>query len=78
MPNQRSIDTTRRVWAALTATPDASIRELATRLGIAISTVASHRRRLREAGYIAFEDGGVRATRVLVPLYVQQGKTVGG
>jgi predicted transcriptional regulator len=61
---------TRRVWAAITKKPHASHREIARVTGIALSTVNDALHRLRDAGYISFNDGQVRTTQIIVPFVV--------
>jgi hypothetical protein len=65
---------TRRVWAAVTRTPCATTKALARELGQANSwsSVAAALRILRDAGYIAFEDGAKNARQVIVPFIVQE------
>jgi predicted transcriptional regulator len=65
-----SVGTLRRVWAAVTHTPCASVRELATRLDMAHGHVSRALRLLRDAGYIAFADRACRARTVIVPFVV--------
>lgn len=65
-----SLITARRVWASVTHTPCASVRELARRLDMAYSQVSKALRLLRAAGYIAFADRTCRARTVLVPFVV--------
>lgn len=60
----------RRVWAAVSAEPCASTRELADMAGCAHSSVRLALRRLRDVGYIDFPDGASRARRVIVPFVV--------
>lgn len=59
----------RQVWAAVSKTPCAPVRELGQRLGFHYSGVAVALRVLRDAGYVAFESGnaGARARQVLIP-----------
>lgn len=57
----------RRVWAALTISPNASTRELAKQLGISYGDVGKAVKILRDAGYVQVD--GARARRVLIPLY---------
>lgn len=59
----------RHVWAAVTATPQASCREMGITLGISYSTVAAAIRFLHDCGYIESEYGQSRGRRVVVPLY---------
>jgi hypothetical protein len=57
----------RRVWAAISATPHASKRELAHALRLSYGATAGALRMLKGAGYIAFEPGSKRAVTILVP-----------
>lgn len=57
----------RRVWRAVSARPDASVRELAQSCAVAPSTVRSALQALQHAGYIAQTAHAARARRVLVP-----------
>jgi hypothetical protein len=59
----------RAVWAAVTASPQASTRELAQACGIAYSRSGDALRILCEAGYIAHRAGASRARVVIVGLY---------
>jgi DNA-binding transcriptional MocR family regulator len=63
----------RRVWAAVTRTPNASLRELADSLGAQFGNVSRAIKVLRDAGYITIE--GERARRVLIPFYAPIGPT---
>jgi hypothetical protein len=61
----------RTIWAALTATPRASIDELHRRTGLARRTCYAAIRLLHDAGYIdapPYLEGAAR--RVLIPFYV--------
>lgn len=62
--------TVRRVWAALTVSPNDSTRQLAGKLGMSYGDVGKAIKILRDAGYIQVD--GARARRVLVPLYTHQ------
>lgn len=63
---------TRRVWAAITANPRISSRELAAAVGLrSTSTAHHHVAKLVQAGYVERE-GRARGFAVLVPLYVQE------
>lgn len=59
--------TTRRVWAMVTKEPRASRRDIARRLRVPLSTVHHALHRLRDAGYIDFEDYTTGTNRILVP-----------
>lgn len=67
MKRTRSFYTLREVWSAVTATPNASIQELATRLHYSVDTISVSLRRLRDLGYIEAEPRQYRARRVIVP-----------
>lgn len=60
----------RRVWAAVTAHPQATVRELGGELGMPFGTVAAALRLLRDAGYVEFDAASARARRVLIPFIV--------
>lgn len=62
-----SLRMVRRVWAAVSAHPQASIRTTATRLGIACTTVRAAVHVLQAAGYITSIPGHGGTRRVLVP-----------
>jgi hypothetical protein len=63
----------RRVWSAVTARPQATVRELAAMTGISSSdTVHDHLCFLRAAGYIDFQDSAERARRIIIPCGVQR------
>jgi hypothetical protein len=57
----------RAVWAAITATPQAPVRELATRLGYSTATINLALQTLRKADYVAFADRTSGARTVLLP-----------
>jgi SOS-response transcriptional repressor LexA len=60
----------RRVWAQVTRTPQASVREMVDAMGLrSTSGVGISLRILREAGYIDYKPGRSRARRVVVPFY---------
>lgn len=60
--------TTRRVWAAVTLQPAASLREIAEAVGLKSATTALyHLRKLEDLGYVVKEPGRGRARRVVVP-----------
>lgn len=73
-------DAVRACWAALTANPTLSARQLARRAGISTTTTALALRYLEELGYIeyAYVRGrrGDRTCRILVPLATAQRKAV--
>ena len=60
----------RRTWAAVSATPCASVRQLARRIRASWSSVNVALHILRDAGYVTFEDRAHRSRRVLVPFAV--------
>lgn len=60
----------RKVWAAVTRQPRASVRELAEELGSSFSAVSASIRFLTDAGYIEHERGACRARRIVVPFGV--------
>jgi predicted transcriptional regulator len=63
----------RKVWAAVTRTPRASVKELAVAVGAPESSfgnVSAALRMLRDAGYIAFNNHAKLARRILVPFVV--------
>lgn len=70
MSTRPSAYTTRRVWAALTRRPQASIRELAASLELSYGHVNDALNVLRDAGYIDGPYGSSRARTVLVPLHI--------
>lgn len=59
---------TRRVWAAVTRRPCATLRELGAEVGMAPSVVLRHLRALRGLGYVEFEDGRQQGRRIVVGL----------
>lgn len=63
----------RRVWAAVTRRPTATVRELADDAGLPFGTVGAALRMLRDAGYIEFDPCTGRARRVLVPFIITGG-----
>jgi galactokinase/mevalonate kinase-like predicted kinase len=62
--------TIRRVWAAVTATPRASVRDLAHRERLPVRAVQVALHVLRDAGYIDFAARSCRARTILVPFYI--------
>jgi len=64
---------TRRVWAEVTRTPNASVTVLAARAGVVKSTVSRALRTLRAAGYIDYPDRTLQARIVKVPFYAKKG-----
>lgn len=64
-----SPSTVRRVWIALTATPQASYRDLSVQLDMPVSTIHYAIVRLRDAGYLAFEKYGHHNRTIIVPLH---------
>lgn len=65
-----AFDNTRRVWAALSADPCRTVRQLTHDLGLTHDTIISALRRLSDAGYIDYEPRAVRARTVIVPFVV--------
>lgn len=57
----------RRVWAAVSASPHASRRELMARLDMSHGAVSAALYTLQDAGYIAFERCASRAIVARVP-----------
>lgn len=62
-----SLHTLRHVWAALTANPQAPIRELVAETHTCRASVAAAIEILRQAGYVEFAPRTNRARRVVVP-----------
>lgn len=62
----------RRVWAAITANPRASKREIADDLDLAFSSVGGALRFLKDTGYICSPKGASRAITIVVPFYVEE------
>lgn len=62
-----SIRRVRLVWAAVSAHPQATIRELATVVGFEYGDVARALRVLENAGYIEHPHNVNRARRILMP-----------
>lgn len=61
-----SITTARRVWAAITRRPQATVRELADELGLSHGHVNDT---LAMLGYVEHEAGASRARTVVVPFH---------
>ncbi len=59
----------RKVWAAVTKCPQASIQELATAVGIPYGPCRRSLIDLKRRGYIDFPDNTVRARTILIPLW---------
>lgn len=57
----------RRVWAAVSAAPQSTLRELASTLGMHFSGVGAALRLLKDAGYIDFPKGTDHARTILIP-----------
>lgn len=57
----------RAVWAAVSAAPQATAKELATQTRIPYGRVAAALRMLRDAGYIDFAPCTAHARRIIVP-----------
>lgn len=70
----RSVRTVQRVWAAVTHTPGASVREIAAASGLTYGHTSGILRLLRDAGYIDFAPASARARTIIVPFYVTKGK----
>lgn len=66
----KSIRTVQRVWAAVTRTPCASVRELACASGLTYGHTSGILRLLRDAGYIDFAPASARARTIVVPFIV--------
>ncbi len=64
-------DDTRRVWADLTAHPDATLREIQERTGIHSEGVQLAIHALATAGYITRQPRTAKGRRVLVPFISQ-------
>lgn len=62
---------TRRVWAALTANPDATIRQIRARTGLHADAVQLAIYQLESAGYITRDPRTARGRRVVVPFISQ-------
>jgi len=65
---QPARSTTRAVWRAVSARPNASYRELADDCQIAWSQVCAAMKELIRLGYVEQTPGRCRARRVLVPM----------
>ena len=70
--NHATVRDIRRIWAAVSVTPQATIRELGRQLDVPHSRVAASLRLLKDAGYIDFPKGAERARAVIVPFVVQE------
>lgn len=57
----------RRVWAAVTQDPQASLKSLAERVGCSYSRVGVILKDLRAAGYIDFQDRTNGARTIVLP-----------
>jgi DNA-binding MarR family transcriptional regulator len=66
-PYQLSFRAVRRVWAAVSMTPQATLRELMPVTGLAQGTIGMALRHLQSLGYIDFDPRVARARTVLVP-----------
>jgi DNA-binding transcriptional ArsR family regulator len=62
----------RRVWAAVSATPHASRRELMARLDMSYGAISAALDALEDAGYIETVPGAARARRIVVPFIVKE------
>lgn len=60
----------RQVWAEVTKTPQAGVREIGERLGLGYGSVATALRILQRAGYIEFSPGSHSARTVVVPFVI--------
>ena len=60
----------RRVWAAVTRDPNATVVRLAADAGTTFSIAGAALRLLRDAGYIDFSPRSIRARRIIMPFYV--------
>jgi hypothetical protein len=65
--NHATVPDIRRIWAAVSVTPQAPIRELGQQLDMPHSRIAASLRLLKDAGYIDFPKGSERARTILVP-----------
>jgi hypothetical protein len=69
----RSVQTLRATWAALTADPGATNRELRRRVGVgSIDTIRRAKQTLRAAGYIDYQDRTNNTTRIIVPFVTER------
>ena len=69
LSGRRATRVTRRVWAYVSAHPQASIREIQDQVGLSSSSVtAYHLRKLEQLDYIKTARGLSRARVVIVPL----------
>lgn len=67
----------RRVWAAVTRQPCATVVALAADANTTFSIAGAALRLLRDAGYVDFSPKSVRARRVIVPFYVGTMRIIG-
>lgn len=69
---RKQLRNTRRVWAALSANPRQSVRQLARDLGLYYVTVYHALHRLHDAGYIQWDRSEkAGAWKVVVPFVVR-------
>ena len=69
--NHVTVAVARRVWAAVTATPQATLREIAARADTSYSVAGAALRLLRDAGYVDFDHGTDHGRRVIIPFVVR-------
>lgn len=62
--------TLRAVWAAYTARPGASYREIGRLVGLAPSTVMHAKEELARYGYLRYAERTARSVRVVIPFHV--------
>ena len=70
--NHLSTHNIRRVWAAISASPHASRREMALTLGLSWGAIESALLLLKDAGYIRFPKYASRAIEVVIPFYIEE------
>lgn len=63
----------RDVWAAVSQSPNATVRELADAVGMPYVIVSASLRLLRDAGYIQFEPRAERARTIVIPFITTKG-----
>lgn len=67
--SQMNVDLVRKVWAAVSQQPQATIKELAEIAGIPSGPCRRALAELKKRGYINFSRGAVRARTILIPLW---------
>ncbi len=65
--NPIAVATVRRVWAALTRSPQAHVGALAKQIGLSPATVRCALKALKVAGYVDWEPGVHGARTIIVP-----------